>query len=390
VFSGRALLVACVIAALCPLAPALSSAAQVTLAWDPNTEPDLAGYKLYYGISSRSYQFSVDVGNLTSFPLSGLLEGQIYYFAATAYNFSGNESDFSNEVSTTIADVTSPVISAVAASNISSSEATITWATDEASDSQVEYGPTPAYGSVTPADTSLLTAHAMTLTGLLATTTYHYRVNSRDAAGNLSTTADFTLTTLAGVDLTPPAVSLTAPTSGSTVLGTVTVAVSATDNVGVVGVQFKLDGADLGAEVTAEPYALSWTTTTATNGVHTLTAVARDAAGNTTTSSVVSITVANDDTIPPTVAITAPVDGVHVLWFVIINAQAADNVGVSDVQIYLDSALIATVACGADLSCSVSVPWPIKGPAGVAHSIYAVATDTFGNSSTSTPITVFK
>ena len=63
-----------------------------------------------------------------------------------------------------------------------------------------------------------------------------------------------------------------------------TVAANASDNVGVAGVQFKLDGANLGAEDTASPYSVTWNTTTATNGSHTLTAVARDAAGNTTTS----------------------------------------------------------------------------------------------------------
>src|SRR2546425_7354246 len=169
----RALFVTCALTALCFLAPALSSAAQVTLAWDPNTEPDLAGYKLYYGTSSGSYQFSVDVGNLTSYTLPGLLEGQIYYFAATAYNQSRNESGFSNEVSKVIADVT------------------------------------------------------------------------------------------------PPTVSLTAPAAGVTVAGTVTVLANASDNVGVAGVQFKLDGVNLGAEVTAAPYSVSWNTPLGADGAHT-------------------------------------------------------------------------------------------------------------------------
>src|SRR2546422_7968140 len=88
----RALLVACVITTICSLTPALSSAAPVTLAWDPNAEPDLAGYKLYYGFSSGSYPLSVDVGNLTTYTLSGLLEGRIYNFATTAYNLSLAES----------------------------------------------------------------------------------------------------------------------------------------------------------------------------------------------------------------------------------------------------------------------------------------------------------
>src|SRR2546427_5863035 len=85
-------------------------------------------------------------------------------------------------------------------------------------------------------------------------------------------------------DTTPPTVSITSPTGGSTVSATITVSGTASDNVGVAGVQFKLDGANLGAEDTASPYSVSWNTTTATNGSHTLTAVARDAAGNTTTS----------------------------------------------------------------------------------------------------------
>jgi hypothetical protein len=69
-------------------------------------------------------------------------------------------------------------------------------------------------------------------------------------------------------------------TCGSTVLGTHTLAATATDNVGVVGVQFKLDGANLGTELTTVPYSIPWNTTSASNGCHTLSAVARDAAGN--------------------------------------------------------------------------------------------------------------
>src|SRR2546428_366795 len=81
------------------------------------------------------------------------------------------------------------------------------------------------------------------------------------------------------------------PTAFRSVAGTVTVSASATDNVGVVGVQFKLDGVNLGAEITRAPYTLAWITSTASNGTHSLTAVARDAAGNTGTSSSVTVTV---------------------------------------------------------------------------------------------------
>jgi len=77
-------------------------AGSASLAWDPNGEEDLAGYQLYYGQSSGSYQFTVDVGNQTTHTLSGLTDGQTYYFAVTAYDTSGNESNFSNEVSITL------------------------------------------------------------------------------------------------------------------------------------------------------------------------------------------------------------------------------------------------------------------------------------------------
>jgi len=73
-------------------------AAEITLAWDPNVEPDLSGYKVYSGTASRNYSGTVDVGNWTSCVMGGLEPGRTYYFAAKAYNASGSESDYSAEV----------------------------------------------------------------------------------------------------------------------------------------------------------------------------------------------------------------------------------------------------------------------------------------------------
>ena len=103
-------------------------------------------------------------------------------------------------------------------------------------------------------------------------------------------------------DTTPPSVSIIDPTPGATVDGSVPLAAQAADNIGVVGVQFKLDGQNLGSEVSA-PFAATWDSTTATNGSHSLTAVARDLAGNSTTSGAVSVTVNNTvDTTPPVIS----------------------------------------------------------------------------------------
>jgi hypothetical protein len=80
------------------LFPVGSYGATVTLAWDANTEPDQAGYNIYYGNYSGNYQYTVDVGKSTSCTISGLTVGTTYYFAATAYDTQQNESDYSIEL----------------------------------------------------------------------------------------------------------------------------------------------------------------------------------------------------------------------------------------------------------------------------------------------------
>ncbi|MFA5095411.1 MAG: Ig-like domain-containing protein [Candidatus Paceibacterota bacterium] len=102
-------------------------------------------------------------------------------------------------------------------------------------------------------------------------------------------------------DTTSPTISITAPTASASVSGNVTISATASDNVGVIGVQFKLDGTNLGEEDFTSPYSITWNTTASNNGAHSLTAVARDAAGNSTTSTALSVTVSNTvaTTVPP-------------------------------------------------------------------------------------------
>ena len=88
------------------------------------------------------------------------------------------------------ADVTPPVISNVSPSSITQSSASVSWTTDENSDSQVEYGLTTGYGSLSASNSSLVTSHNISLSSLSATTLYHYRVKSRDASGNLAVSTD--------------------------------------------------------------------------------------------------------------------------------------------------------------------------------------------------------
>ena len=106
-------------------------------------------------------------------------------------------------------------------------------------------------------------------------------------------------------DVTPPSVSITSPLSGTTAAGSVTLMAAASDNVGVAGVQFRLDGAPLGTEVTAAPYTLAWKTTAVPDGAYILTAIARDTAGNTAMSAAVTVSVDNASTLPVVTAVTA-------------------------------------------------------------------------------------
>lgn len=81
-------------------------------------------------------------------------------------------------------DITPPVISSLSASSITSNSAVITWTTDEPAIGSVNYGSNPWNWVVTPDDITLLTSHSFVLTNLTSTTTYFYRVNSRDSSGN--------------------------------------------------------------------------------------------------------------------------------------------------------------------------------------------------------------
>lgn len=204
-------------------------------------------------------------------------------------------------------DTVPPVISSISTSGLGMNAVTINWVTDEAATGQLEYGTTASLGNVSSLASSLVTSHSISLASLTANTTYHFKIHSKDAANNEAITTDQTFTTLASIvpDTTAPSVSITAPSADTTISGIVNLSAAASDNIGVAGVQFRVDGSNLGPEVTIVPYAGSWDTTGMSNGTHTITAVARDAAGNRTTSSAVTITVSNiakpvDTTAPST------------------------------------------------------------------------------------------
>ncbi|HEV3484209.1 MAG TPA: Ig-like domain-containing protein, partial [Vicinamibacterales bacterium] len=96
-------------------------------------------------------------------------------------------------------------------------------------------------------------------------------------------------------DVTPPVVLVTAPAGGTTVSGTLTIAADATDDVGVLSVQFFIDGAPVGAPDTLAPYTLEWDSVKVADGTHSVVAVAKDTSGHETASAAVTVTVDNPD-----------------------------------------------------------------------------------------------
>src|SRR2546426_2252282 len=195
----------------------------------------------------------------------------------------------SNPVTVTVSnDTTAPSVpTGLTAAAVSSSQINLSWT---ASSDNVGVSGYRVFRGGTQIATTSTTSYANT--GLSPSTTYSYNVAAFDAAGNVSAqSSPASATTQAPPDTTPPTVSITSPASGSTVSSTTSVTANASDNVGVVGVQFLFDGANLGVEDTAAPYSMSWNTTTASNGSHTLTPVPRAAAGNRTTPAAITRTV---------------------------------------------------------------------------------------------------
>jgi hypothetical protein len=275
---------------------------------------DLASYRLYYGAQSApcpgttraqvaSPTTSPGANQTMTFRLTGLAAGTRYSVAVTAVDAAGNESACSG------------VASAVARAEFSvSPSGTVNFgAVNLGSFAEQTFTVSNTGGAALSgtasiaAPFSVVSGSPFTLAGLGASQAVRVRFTptttttmSTNLAFNVGGDTISVAATGSGAGAAPlpsdtirPTVGVTAPSAGTTVSGTITVSANATDNVAVVGVQFKLDGANLGAERTTPPYSVTWNTTMVSDGAHVLTAAARDAAGNVATSAGVTVTVAN-------------------------------------------------------------------------------------------------
>ncbi len=199
-----------------------------------------------------------------------------------------------------------------------------------------------------------------------------------DAGGNLGITE---VTVTADNDLTPPAVILTAPAEGATLTGTVTLAASASDAVGITQVVF-FAGTTLVGTATTAPYSLSYNTRSLPNGAKALTARAYDAAGNVGTSATVNVTFSND-LLPPNVTLTGPGGGATLKGTVTLSATASDNFAVTRVEFYDGATLLGT-----DTTAPYNLSWDTRTVANGSHQLTAKAYDAVEQSGTSPGVNV--
>jgi subtilisin family serine protease len=214
---------------------------------------------------------------------------------------------------------------------------------------------------------------------------YALQAIAYDLAGHAGTSAVVSVTVLnRASDTTPPLVGIARPASDSTLVGAVSVQVTATDSLGVTNVEWYLNSALMGSSSSASA-SFSWNTAAYSNGSYTLLAKGYDVAGNVGSSATVAVAVQNPvpDTTPPTVQILSPASGATLSGANSINVTSSDNVGVTSVEWYLDGIL-----AGSSNSPAPAFFWNTATAANGSHTLLAKAYDAAGNVSTPATVTV--
>ncbi|MEO8592805.1 MAG: Ig-like domain-containing protein [Candidatus Solibacter sp.] len=187
---------------------------------------------------------------------------------------------------------------------------------------------------------------------------------------------------------TPPTVSVTGPGAGSTVQDTITIAAMAgASGATLTSVQFLVDGVNLGAPVpgAGPSFSTSWNSTSASNGSHTITAIATDSLNRHSTSAGIAVTVNNSG--PPTVSISSPAAGAALQNSVSVTATATSSGStISSVQIKLDGSNLGAAVTGAGPTYSTS--WNTTAASNGSHTLTAIATDALNRQTTSAGVTI--
>jgi chitodextrinase len=273
---------------------ATRTATSISLTWAPATDNvGVAAYSLY----NNGELVGATAG--TTGIVSGLQCNTPYTLAVDAFDAAGNSSAKTTVMVSTLPcpDTTPPSQPTnVRVASTTTTSITLAW---NASTDNVGVAGYRLYNGSQLVNTTTGTGTTGVVSGLTCGTNYTLAVDAFDAAGNSSSKTTILASSQSCADTTPPTVTITAPTNGSTMKGTMNTAATATDNVGVTRVEFFRDGTSIGSD-TSSPYALAVDTTTIGNGSHTLSARAYDSAGNVGNASAVAVTVSNTAPAAPT------------------------------------------------------------------------------------------
>jgi RHS repeat-associated protein len=235
-------------------------------------------------------------------------------------------------------------------------------------------------GNVVGSDATVPYAFAWNTT-LVSDGSHEVKARATDASGNSLDSESIALR----IANNGPLVSISSPPPGAKVAGSVKVSAAAFDDRRVDKVEFFKDEASIGTDAIA-PFDVTWNTTMADNGAHTLTAIATDDAANQTTSSGVEITVENSN--PPTTSITAPINNETISGVATVTADAHDDFDIERVEFYFDGNRIGEP----DATAPYSVPWDTLDPGQPAydgtHELTARAYDSHAQMTISAPVAV--
>lgn len=202
---------------------------------------------------------------------------------------------------------------------------------------------------------------------------------ARDAAGNAGPSSPVVVTV--NNDHASILTTITSPSDGATLVGTVTISATVGNPSKVARVELYAGTRLLGTDSTS-PYAFSWNTLAEPTGPYTLTTRAYDASGNVEVSAPVNVTVVRDNT-PPTVSITSPSAGATVRSTVQVQATATDDTQIARVELYVDGTLMGT-----DSSSPYAISWNPSSMANGSHTLTVKAYDAYGNVGTSPAVGV--
>ena len=295
-------------------------AASVTLAWNKNPEPDVAGYRIYFGPQGGTPTTTLDAGNATNKVVTGLQEGASYSFFATAYNSAGIESDLSSPVNYTVPSTVNNLL--------------VTWErsfSPQAVSYSVTYGP----DNQTPVTRMVGTNLSATITNVARGVTYEITADAYNSSGVAVTEYDLVNYTVplsgsvGSVHLLPidepPAVTLTSPANNSTYTAPANIVINATtsDDDAVQFVDF-FEDTNLLARDSSAPFSYTWSSVPA--GTYDLYAIAVDTSDQFSRSASAIVTVGE-----PPVVVNAPLAPIDVSARFVSNTKNVE-VGWRDVS----------------------------------------------------------